>query len=145
MMIYKQTLNNLNMEKTNLIAVYGTLRKGAGNHHHFLRNAECLGEFSSEPVYNLYDLGGFPGLREEGNTSVKMEVYAVDDTEAALVDSLEGYVKGRQPHFYDKKEIETPFGTASVYLYVREVEPEHLIDSGDWFNRKARVFGRVHM
>lgn len=133
------------MERNNLVAVYGTLRKGAGNHHHFLRDAEMMGEFTSEPVYNLYDLGGFPGLREEGNTAVKMEVYAVNDKEASLVDSLEGYVEGRQPHFYDKKEIDTPWGKANVYLYVREVEPEHIIESGDWFNRKGRAFGRVHM
>ena len=135
----------MEQERNNLVAVYGTLRKGAGNHNHFLRNAELKGEFSSEPIYNLYNLGGFPGLRENGNTSVKMEVYAVNDNEADLVDSLEGYVKGRQPHFYDKKEIETPWGPASVYLYVREVEAQHLIESGDWFNKKERPFGRVHV
>ena len=133
-------------ERNNLVCVYGTLRKGAGNHKHFLRDAEFKGEFSSEPTYNLYNLGGFPGLKENGNTSVKMEIYAVNDAEAALVDSLEGYRKDRAPHFYDKKDVETPWGTASVYIYVREANQNDLIESGDWFNRvKEEDYGRLHM
>jgi gamma-glutamylcyclotransferase (GGCT)/AIG2-like uncharacterized protein YtfP len=133
-------------ERNNLIAVYGSLRKGQGNHHHFLRDAEFKGEFSSDPVYNLYHLGGFPGLKENGNTSVKMEVYAVNDKEAKLVDSLEGYVEGRAPHFYDKKSIETPWGKASVYVYVREVGDDRLIESGDWFNKlEQKIVDRVHL
>jgi gamma-glutamylcyclotransferase (GGCT)/AIG2-like uncharacterized protein YtfP len=123
------------MERNNLIAVYGTLRKGCGNHSHFLRNADFKGEFSTEPVYSLYSLGGFPGLKANGNTSVKMEVYAVNDDEADTVDSLEGYSKNRTPHFYDKEEIETPWGTASVYTYVRDVNEDSFIPTGDWLNR----------
>lgn len=126
------------MERNILVSVYGTLRKGQGNHKHYLKDAEFVGEFTSEPVYNLFNLGGFPGLKENGSTSVKMEVYKVNQAEAKLVDSLEGYVEGRPPHFYDKKEIETPFGTASVYLYVRDVPQDYLIKSGDWFNKLDR-------
>lgn len=127
-----------------LIAVYGTLRKGCGNHQHFLRNAEFKGEFATEPVYSLYTLGGFPGLKEDGNTSVQMEVYEVTPEEAVLIDSLEGYTPGRTPHFYDKKEIETPWGTAGVYIYVRDILEKNLIESGDWTNRnKIKIFEGV--
>lgn len=128
------------MEQRNrLIAVYGTLRKGCGNHSHFLTEAEFKGEFSSEPVYSLYNLGGFPGLKENGNTSVIMEVYAVNKDEAANVDALEGYSDNRPAHFYDKKDIQTPWGLASVYIYVRDPNEDSLIVGGDWLNRVKKL------
>lgn len=132
----------MSKERNILLAVYGTLRRECGNNKHFLSEAEFKGEFSSEPVYGLYSLGGFPGLKEDGNTSVKMEVFAVNEDEALRVDALEGYSVNREPHFYNKKEIETPWGDAHVYVYVRDVEKRDLIESGDWLNRvkDARIF-----
>lgn len=117
--------------KKKLIAVYGTLRKGGGNHR-LIQNAEYLGSFSTEPVYTMKSLGGFPGLKEGGNTSIVMEVYAVNDQEAAAVDRLEGYREGEENWFYDKKPIDTPFGEASFYLYVPERETLENVESGDW-------------
>lgn len=121
------------MNKKHLIAVYGSLLSGLGNHRVIQgENTEFLGEFISEPVYSLYSLGGFPGLKENGKTAVKMEVYSVDDETARRVDMLEGYSSDRPATFYDKKPIETPFGTASVYIYVDDIPKENLIESGDW-------------
>lgn len=114
-----------------LVAVYGSLRKGLYNHR-LLEEADYLGEFKSEPIFNLYSLGGFPGLKEGGNTSVVMEVYAVTDREARNVDSLEGYEPGQVATFYDKIPINTPFGEASVYTYVRNIPEDRLVKSGDW-------------
>ena len=119
--------------KKHLVAVYGSLLSGLGNHRVIQgENTELLGEFTSEPVYSLYSLGGFPGLKEDGETAVKMEVYSVDDTVAKRVDSLEGYSPDRPATFYDKKPIETPWGTASVYIYVDDIPKERLVESGDW-------------
>lgn len=120
------------MSKKNLIAVYGSLRKGLGNHR-LLENANYLGEFKSEPIYNLHSLGGFPGLKNGGNTAVVMEVYEVDEPTARRVDQLEGYDPNSNDNtFYDKEMIETPYGEAGVYLYVRNLEPESIVESGDW-------------
>lgn len=127
-------------EKKNLIAVYGTLRQGCGNYEHFLEDADYKGTFDSEPIYSLYSLGGFPGLKTDGQTSVKMEVYGVDDMTAKAVDALEGYNPNRVPHFYDKQSIETPWGTAGVYIYVRDIAARELIVNGDW---KERTFKPV--
>jgi len=119
--------------KKHLVAVYGSLLSGLGNHRVIQgENTELLGEFTSESVYSLYSLGGFPGLKEDGETAVKMEVYSVDDTVAKRVDSLEGYSPDRPATFYDKKPIETPWGTASVYIYVDDIPKERLVESGDW-------------
>lgn len=117
--------------KKNLIAVYGSLRKNLGNHY-LIENSEYLGNFKSNPEFSLYSLGGFPGLKENGKTSVEMEVYAVNDAVANNVDALEGYSPNRVATFYDKKPIDTPYGEASVYIYVNDIPEDRLVKSGDW-------------
>lgn len=114
-----------------LISVYGSLRKGLGNHR-LLENAKYLGDFQSEPVFSLYSLGGYPGLKTEGTTSVTMEVYEVTPIEANRIDQLEGYTPGREATFYDKIPIDTPYGEASVYTYVDKIPESRLVESGDW-------------
>ena len=126
-------------KKETLIAVYGTLRKGLWNHH-IIQNTEYKGTFKSEPIYTLHDLGGFPGLKENGNTSVTFEVYSVNDMEAARVDRLEGYSQDKTPTFYDKKFINTPWGTAGVYIYVNDLSGVPIIESGDYVNKKSLIF-----
>lgn len=123
----------MNNNKT-LIAVYGTLRQGCGNNR-LIKDADFMGTFKSEPVYSMYSLGGFPGLKENGSTAITLEVYAVNTEEARNVDNLEGYSKGVTPYFYDKKNIETPWGVAGIYIYVREPNEDRLITSGDWMKR----------
>ena len=123
------------MRKKKLIAVYGTLRKGNGNHR-LLQNAEYLGTFDSKPEYELYHLGGYPGLKENGNTSIKLEIYAVTDEEALRVDALEGYTEGEPAYFYDKKYLETPWGNAGIYIYMGNVSEERRIITGDWMQQK---------
>ncbi len=126
------------MKKT-LIAVYGSLRKGMGNDY-LLSTSKYLGEFQTKPEFSLYSLGYYPGLKTNGNTSVTMEVYAVDDTVAEKVDRLEGYTPGGNNTFYDKIPIETPYGEASVYIYVNDIPQERLVESGDWKAFKQRYF-----
>lgn len=122
-----------------LVSVYGTLRKGFGNHR-LLKKAKYLGNFNSEPIYNLHDLGGFPGLKHNGNTSIVMEVYKVTPEEAYNVDCLEGYHPNEKPTFYDKEIIKTPFGKAGVYIYVNNLDDCPLVESGDYYLHR---FGKV--
>ena len=126
------------MKKT-LISVYGSLRKGMGNDH-LLSTSEYLGEFQTKPEFSLYSLGFYPGLKTGGTTSVTMEVYSVDDTVAERVDRLEGYSPGGNNTFYDKIPIETPYGEASVYIYVNDIPQERLVESGDWKQFKQGYF-----
>jgi len=129
------------MDKKILVAVYGSLRQGLHNHR-LLESSNYLGDFNTEPIYSLYSLGSFPGLKENGNTSVVMEVYEVTEAVARNVDSLEGYTPGGNNTFYDKISIETPWGTASVYTYVNELPQSSLVESGDWkeFKENALSF-----
>lgn len=120
------------VENRILVAVYGSLRKNLGNHR-LLETSEYLGEFTTKPEYSLYSLGGFPGLKEKGTTAVVMEVYSVTPQVDLRLDMLEGYDRNSNDNtFYDKKTIETPFGTAGVYVYVPSVQNRDLVVSGDW-------------
>lgn len=132
------------MDKKILVAVYGSLRQGLHNHR-LLESSNYLGDFNTEPIYSLHSLGSFPGLKENGNTSVVMEVYEVTEAVARNVDNLEGYTPGGNNTFYDKISIETPWGTASVYTYVNELKSSSLVESGDWkeFKENALSFYSV--
>lgn len=136
----EETVETVETGRNIRVAVYGTLRRGFGNHR-LLTHAEFLGEFVTEPIYSLYNLGGYPGLKQDGETAVTMEVYAVNEVEARQVDNLEGYSADRDSWFYDKINIETPFGEAGVYIYIPAVRPESLIESGDYtsFIREKRA------
>lgn len=127
------------MSRKNLVACYGTLRAGCGNNAYFLAEADFKGTFNSEPTFSMFSLGGFPGLKNDGQTSIVLDVYAVNDNELENIDALEGYTPGVPAHFYDRQEIETPWGTAYVYIYMRPTDGRSLIESGDWKNRDAKV------
>lgn len=115
-----------------LIATYGTLRLNQGNYNWLLKDAKHLGTTITVPEFELYSLGGFPGVKENGNTSIVVDIFEVNDYEAARVDQLEGYKEGVKPTFYDKIEIDTPYGKAGMYIYMGKVHEENKIQSGDW-------------
>lgn len=115
-----------------LISVYGTLRLNQSNYNWLLKDAKYLGTINTEPIFELYSLGGFPGLKEDGQTSIVCDIFEVNDYESDRVDSLEGYKEGIKSTFYDKIYINTPFGEAGMYIYMGKVYEENRIESGDW-------------
>ena len=120
-------------KRTHLVAVYGSLLKGLGNHSYYLDEAEYKGEFDSEPIYNLYDIGQFPGLTKPGYTSVRMEVYEVTDKELKQIDILEGFtLNNTHNNHYNRTTIKTPYGDAYTYLYNHHVSDKTQVSSGDW-------------
>ena len=120
------------MNKKYLVSVYGSLRKTMGNHNYYLLNSEYKGTFSTEPEYTLHSLSAYPGLKLNGNTSVVMEVYEVDEDTLKNLNRLEGYCPGEKSTFYDRIEINTPWGKAFTYIYVNELSKESIVESGDW-------------
>lgn len=92
-----------------LVFVYGTLKRGHGNHH-WLSDASFLGE-AVLPDVVLHDLGPFP-MAVPGEGSVRGEVYAVEAGGLARLDRLEGY-----PRLYDRRRLPLADGRhAWVYL-----------------------------
>ena len=117
-----------------LIAVYGSLRKGFGNNN-IIESAIYKGEFDTKPEYSLYAVSpSFPGLKENGTTSIRMEVYEVDEHTLSRVNMLEGYNENRnsRTNHYNRITITTPFGKAYAYIYNSGVGTHELIESGDW-------------
>jgi len=125
-------LKKVKDEKPFLVAVYGSLRKGLGNHRVLGTDSELLGEIKTKPEFKLYDLGYYPGLKKDGDTSVTMEVYRVTPSTLMSVNRLEGYEEGREASFYDREVIPTEFGDAYTYIYVPRVNPENEVKTGDW-------------
>lgn len=109
----------------NLVAVYGTLRRGEGNYHYFLNESNKLGTCALEG-WDMYSMGAFPFV-VPGDGKITIEVFEVDDTTFRRLDGLEGY-----PDFYDRTQVETSYGTAWMY-FIHDNDPRNpKIESGDW-------------
>ena len=77
--------------KKYLVAVYGSLRKKQSNYEYHLSNSTYKGTFTTEPEYTMHSLSYYPGLKLNGNTSIVMEVYEVDEKTLTNLNRLEGY------------------------------------------------------
>ncbi|MFO4585850.1 gamma-glutamylcyclotransferase [Klebsiella pneumoniae] len=109
------------------IFVYGSLRRKQGNSH-WMTNAQWLGAHSVDD-YQLYSLGHYPGA-VPGEGTVHGEVYRIDASTLAELDALR--TKGGE---YARHLIQTPYGSAWMYVYQRSVEGCMLIANGNWLDR----------
>ncbi|MFP2420458.1 gamma-glutamylcyclotransferase [Pseudescherichia vulneris] len=109
------------------IFVYGSLRRKQGNSH-WMTNAQWLGDHSVDN-YQLYSLGHYPGA-VPGDGTVVGEVYRIDASTLAELDALR--TKGGE---YARRLIQTPYGSAWMYVYQRPVDGFTRIESGNWIDR----------
>lgn len=117
-----------------LVFVYGTLKRGHGNHV-VLSNggASYLGEDTTVHKYKFLDLGYYPAVvppaKDALDTYIEGELYSVNDLVA--LDSLEGY-----PHLFTRKEIILTSGE-EAWMYMLNAEEEAyagypLVQKGRW-------------
>jgi gamma-glutamylcyclotransferase (GGCT)/AIG2-like uncharacterized protein YtfP len=104
------------MNKTK-VAVYGTLKRGFGNHG--LINKPC--KYAGYTMVDSITGYGFPRMKLGNNFKLYVEVYELDSTELSMVDRLEGYQEGVKPTFYHRKvttvtNIDTG-DTEDVFIY----------------------------
>ncbi|MDI9223812.1 gamma-glutamylcyclotransferase [Pantoea sp. EA-12] len=109
------------------IIVYGSLRRKQGNSH-WMTNAQWLGDHQIEG-FDLYNLGHYPGV-VEGAGKVCCEVYRIDASTLGELDALR--TKNGE---YKRQLIQTPYGTAWLYVYQRSIAGRTRIASGDWLKR----------
>lgn len=114
------------------VAVYGSLKQGFGNHR-LLEGQELLCKgFTELECYTMYSLGPFPGVVDDGEGDIQVEVYQVDDACFERLDRLEGH-----PNFY-KRELVTIVSGQSVpheawmYIYQGDVAGLPIVATGDW-------------
>lgn len=111
--------------------VYGTLKKGHGNHR-LLRSAEFLGRAYVEGPWKMTNLGAFPAVvSSETPSRIFGEVYLINTEILGALDLLEGY-----PHFYTRTKVQTPHGRAWMYhlnpASQRDFESLQVLDLGVW-------------
>jgi|TARA_B110000503_G_scaffold142414_1_gene239140 gamma-glutamylcyclotransferase (GGCT)/AIG2-like uncharacterized protein YtfP len=113
------------------VAVYGSLRKGFGNHV-LLSQSELIGTTQTPKEFRMFSLGAFPGVGT-GTSSIKVEVYRVNEETLARLDRLEGYHGPTSRNFYEREVVMTEFGQALMYTLRDERYKGHdEVTSGDW-------------
>lgn len=121
----------LAIQRTPLVAVYGTLKRGLCNHH-WLSGADFLGSDQLTSV-TLYDLGPYPGAKPEPSQGIQVEVFRVDTRTLGELDRLEGYrVRAPKSGDYDRLIHHTAFGPAWLYLFNHSVTGCPAIREGGW-------------
>ena len=122
------------------VFVYGTLKRGFGNHV-VMRDAR--GEFSDvaeikgAKMYSYH--GAFPFITFTSNEEdvVYGELYYLPpsrvDEGMEILDMLEGY-----PNFYNRKRVEVAGKSAWVYFMDREDDRFYEIPSGRWGDQHER-------
>lgn len=90
-----------NVLQDNLIAVYGTLKKGFSNYYSYLTDAIHLGRGTTQDKYPLL-IEGLPYMVDKKGTghNVVVDVFKVSDVELKHIDRLEGH-----PNWYVRKQI----------------------------------------
>lgn len=127
------------MEKTYLFAAYGALRH-EGDSNYLISKSKYIGDFDTDLIYDLYSFASFPALIKDGNTSIKMEVYEINEDTFKVLQRLQEYERGvkiKSP--YVLEEIETPYGEAITYFYINKVSNKVKIESGDWIEFKKSL------
>ena len=109
-------------------AVYGTLRKGFGNHH-YLEGATFVGKGVTKDKYTLR-ARGIPFVGKTPRHNVTVEVYDVSDERMIRdIDALEGH-----PQWYKREEIPVILQDGSevmAWLYFMESNAQ-LVEDGDY-------------
>lgn len=121
-----------------IVAVYGTLRKGYGNHA-ILAEGKC--EFLGQDTisgYDMYTNGGFPMI-VEGTRDIVIEKYRVtDETTMRRLDRLEGYNPESDKGMYLRRTIkDSEENDIDIYIWNLGISGYlHPIYNGDFKNPK---------
>lgn len=136
----KSKENNKEEESKDYYFVYGTLKRGFGNSQRVFggsKTAKYIKDVETEPIYTMISLWAFPGVINNGGTSIKGELWEVSDkTTKTNLDRLEGYSgEGVANNLYNKEVIRLDDKDVNIYIYNikdREVRKEQIVESGNW-------------
>lgn len=112
------------------IFVYGSLKRGRGNHDYFCQNmTQCI---PCTIKGTLYDTGwGFPALELSGEQVVHGELITVPLADLPAFDYLEGV-----PRFYQRNEIVIDINGEKIKSFVYTMDCSRKgfkkVESGNW-------------
>lgn len=100
-----------NVLQDNLVAVYGTLKKGFNNYYNYLKSSKHVGAGRTQDKYPLI-VEGLPFLVNEKGVghNVKVDVFKVSDATFKNLDALEGH-----PRWYKREQIPVKLSNGKVY------------------------------
>jgi gamma-glutamylaminecyclotransferase len=109
-------IDRKNMSKKHLIAVYGTLKKGFGNHR-LLVNSKFIGSYVTESKHVMIN-HGIPEASPKWDIGkqLSVELYEVNDKVLEDLDSLEG-----SPDWYYRYPVKLIGYDGIVEMYVSRV------------------------
>lgn len=135
-----------------IVAVYGTLRRGQGNHP-LLDGAVFLGTgFVRGLLYDVprtpYRSYAYPALVEADEGTARVELYRVTNDVLASLDALERYDPTDEPGSqYLRLEVTVLDGPVDrAWVYVYRDAPEELGDrivDGDWVAYSELIPGKT--
>ena len=114
-----------------LVFVYGTLRRGHGNHV-LLKNSQFVDAGLTKKKYAMY-ANGIPFVNDDEEvSSIFGELYKVSNHTLRMLDLLEGH-----PGWYERKKITVIGGKKryKAWLYFNNTKDGDLIESGDYERR----------
>lgn len=123
-----------------VVAVYGTLRAGLGNHHVLSRHDPVLLDTVTLPGFMMHDIGHFPGIVRHPShlMGVVVELYGVTADALPGLDQLEGYKPDHlRLSLYIRETVETDYGPAYIYIWNLTTNNRPVIASGDWKKRRG--------
>ena len=133
----KELKRKSKMEKKFLIGLYDDYREN-GCLNNILNKTICklIGTYSTEPIYNMYDVDKDDTcvVKTNGNNSIKVEVWEVSESYLDKIEKTYGYYSDFEeyPQDYKKEEITSPFGKITMYFTNIEQLQKNIIVSGDW-------------
>ena len=110
----------------NRVFVYGTLKRGQRNFY-YLRAAEFVGTFSTDPIFSMVAFDDYPAVCEQGRHTIHGEIYHISDPQFRLLDELERY-----PDYYQRIVIPTDYGDAWMYIVKVELCQGKEMIPGSW-------------
>jgi gamma-glutamylcyclotransferase (GGCT)/AIG2-like uncharacterized protein YtfP len=94
------------------ICVYGSLRRGMGNHP-LMRDSKLLSTETISDNFEMIDMGSFPGLVETDEPNeIVIEVYEVTPDVFRNIERLESY-----PSWYNRRNVTTTEGEVGIYYF----------------------------
>jgi gamma-glutamylcyclotransferase (GGCT)/AIG2-like uncharacterized protein YtfP len=133
----KELKKQSQMEKKFLVGIYDDYRKD-GSLNVMLNKINCklTGSYSTEPIYNMYNIDEDDNcvVETNGNNSIKIEVWEIDEITLDKIERSYNYYPSLEeyPQDYMKQEVLSPFGKIIIYFTNVEQSKENLIVNGDW-------------
>jgi gamma-glutamylcyclotransferase (GGCT)/AIG2-like uncharacterized protein YtfP len=122
------------------IFVYGSLRKGMGLNP-VLSTSKLLGTVKTLPKYTMYDLGAFPCITKNGDSSIVGDIYEVDLDTLSQLDMIEGV-----PNLYYRDEIEISASPVTdnpnAYFWASDdivLDEDYIVKNGNWIENRGYV------